>query len=639
MQSPFNSIPPPPSGPPLAQVPSQAESPFATTPFTPFEETVPEDGEHTSTDPELDAIAWCLENEGEALRVMRRYFADHTGKSGLTGMRAKDMVPKLEQELGVGAVCSPYLETLFARFDFNGNGRLDEAEFVKMFTISLKHSWVARTGTPTEDVKVRETTLEDAGYTVEKELGKGGQVLAYLASHQMSNSRYCIKVYTKGDAHAFGLEELREEFAIMHQLRHENIARTYEVFQDHSNYYLVNQPCFGGDLSEIGTHIVGKVNITERWWKAIFAQCLDGLTYLHGHAIMHCDIKEATIKVACNDSFRAPQILLTDFSLATGFLDEGTGAKGTPGYIPPETWQTKIWYPRGDIFSLGVVFFQLLTGLVPTAHNRVPGLFTYGAKSVEDVARFTQDRDPELDNFPQWEQAKDLVQSMLRKHRTERPVAPVACKHDWFNADLDREFPRENAYNLYGRATEALSRRAILEQLEEQNNLRKLRRLEMKLDGLANSMGMISVSGFQKLMCYAGVAEDDVREYCSVAEDENKRVPYQQILHDAINSKGKYTDKDVLDMFVVADLDRKGYLQKEEVAALFQNDFFEVGFDDVEQLMSQMDMDDDGNIDFAEFRRAVLDDGRICRRSDVTARARLKRSCTNGCQSAPCVIS
>eukprot|EP00971_Amphidinium_carterae_P127162 2519701-Amphidinium_carterae.1 len=58
-------------------------------------------------------------------------------------------------------------------------------------------------------------------------------------------------------------------------------------------------------------------------------------------------------------------------------------------------------------------------------------------------------------------------------------------------------------------------------------------------------------------------------------QDENKRVPYQQILHDAINSKGKYTDKDVLDMFVVADLDRKGYLQKEEVAALFQNDFFE----------------------------------------------------------------
>eukprot|EP00403_Amphidinium_massartii_P027630 CAMPEP_0178402864 /NCGR_PEP_ID=MMETSP0689_2-20121128/17070_1 /TAXON_ID=160604 /ORGANISM="Amphidinium massartii, Strain CS-259" /LENGTH=639 /DNA_ID=CAMNT_0020023795 /DNA_START=65 /DNA_END=1980 /DNA_ORIENTATION=- len=613
-------------GPPSADSLYVGGNPFGNAPGGTMEPSSMDPPPPPEADPVTDSIAWCLEHDYEVVRTVRHYFAEHAGKRGLTAHRAQDMLLKLETELSVGPIISPQLDVLFARFDFDGNGRIDEGECVKMVTVGLKHAWVARTGTSTEDVKVPEKTIEEAGYVVEKELGRGGQGVAYLASRQMSRTKYCIKVYRKEDANAGGLEELKEEFATMHELQHENIARTYEVFQDYSHYYLVNQPYFGGDLSEIGRRAVGQVHVNERWWRQIFAQCVDGLAYLHGHSIMHCDIKEANIMVAFNDSFKAPRIVLVDFGLSSSFMDEGHGVKGTPGYIPPETWQSGIWYPRGDIFSLGVVMFQMLTGRVPTAHNRVPGLFTYGAKSIDEVARNTQERDAEFDSFPRWEAAASLVGSMLHKHHGERPVALQAINHVWFNSDTDTEFPKENAYNLYGRATEALSRRTILEQLEEKNNLRKLRRLEKKLQGLENENERIPSSAFVKLLSHAGVDENELGEYVNVAQDENRRVPYRQIMQDAIFAKTRYSEKDVLDMFVMADLDRKGYLQREEVEALMHNDYFEVGYEDLEHLMAQMDMDDNGNIDFAEFRRAVLQDGRICRRSDVTARARLKRA-------------
>eukprot|EP00971_Amphidinium_carterae_P334133 6469226-Amphidinium_carterae.1 len=241
------------------------------------------------------------------------------------------MMPVLLAGLGLPENLFGHLEAMLLRFDFDGNGTLDELEVQKMFTIGLKQKWRELTGEPVEDVRVPEVNaLEDTGYLVEKELGRGGQGVMYLAKRQYSKVPYCIKFYSKEDANAGGLEELKEEFAIMHMLQHDHIAKTFEVFQDHSYFYLVNQPYFGGDLSAIGHHAAGRADMTEGWWRGIFAQCLDGLTFLHGNAIMHCDIKEPNIMVKYNDSFETPQIVLIDFGLAVGFSTDAMGVQGTP---------------------------------------------------------------------------------------------------------------------------------------------------------------------------------------------------------------------------------------------------------------------------------------------------------------------
>merc|ERR1712072_1122826 len=88
-----------------------------------------------------------------------------------------------------------------------------------------------------------------------------------------------------------------------------------------------------------------------------------------------------------------PQVVLIDFGLTQGSAGEWL-AGGTPGYRPPETNETNIWFPRGDIFSMGVVFFQLLADKTPSEKHGRPGLFTEGAMTLQQVVQFVMTREP-----------------------------------------------------------------------------------------------------------------------------------------------------------------------------------------------------------------------------------------------------
>ncbi|CAJ1373383.1 unnamed protein product [Effrenium voratum] len=84
-----------------------------------------------------------------------------------------------------------------------------------------------------------------------------------------------------------------DEYALMSSLDNPHIAKTYEVFQDKSFYYLVNEPYFGGDLTKLGKNAYQKgIRMSESWWRGIFKQCMEGLCYLHSQGVMHCDIKD-----------------------------------------------------------------------------------------------------------------------------------------------------------------------------------------------------------------------------------------------------------------------------------------------------------------------------------------------------------
>ena len=79
----------------------------------------------------------------------------------------------------------------------------------------------------------------------------------------------------------------------------------------------------------------------EPWFivGAHLGQGLNALFHLHGHAMMHCDIKEPNMMIKSSD-FKQPHICLIDFGIARAMADDSTETCGTPGYIPPETWST-----------------------------------------------------------------------------------------------------------------------------------------------------------------------------------------------------------------------------------------------------------------------------------------------------------
>jgi len=125
-------------------------------------------------------------------------------------------------------------------FDFNGNGMVAEREAARIYKAWLKQRRVELGGH--KKAEVPHQTVEGAGYTVVKELGRGGQGAMYLCTKRswFTTQNYCIKFYDKEDENAGGLHELLDEYETMLNFKNEHVARTHEVFQDQTHYYLVN---------------------------------------------------------------------------------------------------------------------------------------------------------------------------------------------------------------------------------------------------------------------------------------------------------------------------------------------------------------------------------------------------------------
>merc|ERR1711970_656344 len=96
-------------------------------------------------------------------------------------------------------------------------------------------------------------------------------------------------------------------------------------------------------------------------------------------------------------NYQQPQVVVIDLGVAKAMAasDEGI-PHGTPGYVPPETWETKKWFPTGDVFSLGVVILQVMIDKSPPTGPRDQGspggIFVEGCANVREIFLATQSR-------------------------------------------------------------------------------------------------------------------------------------------------------------------------------------------------------------------------------------------------------
>mmetsp|Transcript_1803 Transcript_1803/g.2663 ORF Transcript_1803/g.2663 Transcript_1803/m.2663 type:complete len:288 (+) Transcript_1803:2-865(+) len=147
--------------------------------------------------------------------------------------------------------------------------------------------------------------------------------------------------------------------------------------------------------------------------------------------MIHCDIKEPNIMVKTED-FHQPQIVIIDLGVAKAMAasDEGI-PHGTPGYVPPETWETKKWFPSGDIFCLGVVIVNLLTDKQPTSAGNEDrrGIFVEGCSTMKEIFQATMKREPPLDLMPpDMPHLKTIAGMCLQKKMSDRPRSEEALK-------------------------------------------------------------------------------------------------------------------------------------------------------------------------------------------------------------------
>lgn len=204
-------------------------------------------------------------------------------------------------------------------------------------------------------------------YTLDRLIGSGGFADVWKALDESTNSIVALKIYTNLDED--GIKDLSTEYVRMKGLNHTNILRA-EHFDTWGNIpYLVMKLCEGGSLNKR----VGQMNDDEVL--AAMKDIVEGLKYLHENDIVHQDIKPANILVDSNGT--SVHYVLSDFGISSktktklsrSVNQKNIGTSMTEAYAPPEKFSPKkvdrLPDRKGDIFSLGISIYELVTGGMP----------------------------------------------------------------------------------------------------------------------------------------------------------------------------------------------------------------------------------------------------------------------------------
>nr|WP_225444760.1 serine/threonine-protein kinase [Pseudomarimonas arenosa] len=199
------------------------------------------------------------------------------------------------------------------------------------------------------------------GYRVHKLLGKGGMATVYLATQLRLNREVALKVIAPNFAVD---QEFRERFVAEGQLTarlsHRNIMTVFDIGEANGTFFLATEVLPGGTLNE---RLPQLPNLTSKL--LVVRDIAEGLGVAHQQRIVHRDIKPANIM------FRADGTpVVTDFGIAksldvTRALTVQGMIVGTPTYMSPEQAQGQPLDGRSDIYSLGIMLYEMLTGELP----------------------------------------------------------------------------------------------------------------------------------------------------------------------------------------------------------------------------------------------------------------------------------
>ena len=264
-------------------------------------------------------------------------------------------------------------------------------------------------------------TLFDGRYRIQRKLGAGGMADVYLAEDQELGRRVAIKILNSrhGNDDQF-IERFRREAKNAAALNHPNIVSIYDRGEAEDTYYIAMEYLDGRTLKEL---IVGRgaapINVAIEYAR----QILSALRFAHRHGIVHRDIKPHNVLVDGDG-----RVKVTDFGIAragTSQMTETGSIVGTAQYLSPEQARGGEVDPRSDLYSLGVVLYELLTGKTPfEGETPVEIAMKHLSNTPQPPSKLRPDVPPELDM---------VVMRALAKNPNDRYQSA-----DEMEGDLDR---------------------------------------------------------------------------------------------------------------------------------------------------------------------------------------------------------
>jgi len=247
-------------------------------------------------------------------------------------------------------------------------------------------------------------------YRVIKELAQGGMGAVYTAKHPTLDRTVIIKKLTlRGNADIRA--RFKREAQIMMELRSDAVVDVYDHFREGASYYIVLEYVEGPSLEGL---IKERRYIPNEIALLIFREVCRGLAYAHSRNVVHRDIKPANVLLS-----KTGDAKLADFGIATIYgggdseLTREGMTLGTPSYMAPEQFQdTRSVDHRADIYSMGVVLYEMVTGKRP-----YPGSFTPEVLNRIQKGRYER---PKKVNPKVWGSTQRLIRKMLNPKPSRR---------------------------------------------------------------------------------------------------------------------------------------------------------------------------------------------------------------------------
>ncbi|KAL1196366.1 Calcium-dependent protein kinase 22 [Cardamine amara subsp. amara] len=432
-------------------------------------------------------------------------------------------------------------------------------------------------GKPLKDIKKL--------YIIGKLLGEGSFGKTYMCKEILTGNTYACKSIPKSKLRS--KEDVKTEIQIMdHVSGHPNIVQIKGAYEDKKFIHIVMELCSGGELFD---KVVNNP-YSEKDAAGIFRSIVNAVQICHSLDVIHRDLKPENFLFSSKDDNATLKAI--DFGCSVYIKEGETFEKcvGSDYYIAPEVLE-RSYGKEIDIWSAGVILYILLSGAVPfKTHDDIrQGKLDFGSQPWPCISS----------------SAKDLIKKMLTINPKKRITAAEVLEHPWIKSEAPDK-PIDNVVISRLKQFRAMNKfkklalKVIAEGLSEEE-IKGLKTMFENMD--TDKSGSITYQELKIGLNRLGskLTETEVKQLIEAADvDGNGTLDYIEFITATMQRHKLERDEHLYKAFQHFDKDNSGYITRDELEVAIKEDGM-VDEDIIKEIISEVDKDNDGKIDYEEF--------------------------------------
>ena len=342
-----------------------------------------------------DAVIVVGAPPAESAEILASLLASRADFAPLVLVLLQDAPPEVPPD-------TPKLSRLYGK-------KVDRERLVRAITVAAREQKRSRTALrsrPDFDQMYKFGSLTIRGHRCIRQVGAGGMCKIYLAESERAGAMVVLKVFSQVpdvSERLVGFDRFIQEYEIVAGLNHPNIVHIYDLGIADDHAYIAMEHFPAGDLRSRM-----KMPLAPRTAVHFLAQIASALDAIHAVGVLHRDLKPANVMLRVDGT-----LCLIDFGLAKAneLEAELTGSReifGTPYYMSPEQGHAELIDARSDLYSLGVVFYEMLIGRKPYT----------GSTAMEVIYKHKRAELPPIE--PQYAAYEPMLRRLLAKEPVDR---------------------------------------------------------------------------------------------------------------------------------------------------------------------------------------------------------------------------